>query len=147
MPFYAFATSCAAKHTGTANSYGDDGFLDSLHDQCTGGDASSCDQLFGSSPIGSEYESHAISCGGTRAASTTPCELFENGDAFGYGDDPELDAMWDACSVGDTSACSDLYFGSQFGSAYEAFGDNCQLLVDRGEDCALVAELLAGPVG
>lgn len=147
VPFYAFATSCAAKHNGTAQTYGDDGYLDSLHDLCSDSDTYSCDQLFGSSPIGSAYEAHAVTCGGVRDPSSTPCELFDSGDPFAYGDDPELDAMWDACSLGDADACQELYFASPFGSVYEAFGDNCQLLVDRELDCAIVAELLDGPVG
>ena len=46
-------------------------------------------------------------------------------DADNYGDDPTLDAMWDACEAGDGAACDDLYFSSPFGSAYESFGDTC----------------------
>jgi hypothetical protein len=42
-----------------------------------------------------------------------------------YGDDPELDALWDACAAGDNVACDDLYSQSPFGSEYEAFGDTC----------------------
>lgn len=147
VPFYAFSTSCDGKHNGTAQTYGDDGFLDSLYDSCSDGDPFSCDQLFGSSPIGSEYETFARTCGDIREASNTPCELFDTGEAFTYGDSPEFDAFWDACSVGDADACDDLYFESPFGSAYEAFGENCRLLAERGEDCALIAELLDGPVG
>jgi hypothetical protein len=147
VPFYAFSTTCDEKHNGTAQGYGDDGFLDSLYDSCADGDPFSCDQLFGSSPIGSEYESFARTCGDLREASNTPCELFESGEPFTYGDDPAFDSLWDACSIGDADACDDLYFESPFGSAYEAFGENCRLLAERGEDCALVAELLDGPVG
>ena len=147
VPFYAFSTSCDEKHNGTAQVYGDDGFLDSLYDSCAEGDSFSCDQLFGSSPIGSEYETFARTCGDIREADSTPCELFRTGEPFTYGDDSAFDALWDACSVGDADACDDLYFESPFGSAYEAFGENCGLLAERGEDCALVAELLDGPVG
>jgi hypothetical protein len=147
VPFYAFSTSCEEKHNGTAETYGDDGFLDSLYDSCADGDPFSCDQLFGSSPIGSGYEAFAQTCGDTRDPSSTPCELAGSGEPFTYGDDPDFDALWDACSLGDADACDDLYFESPFGSAYEAFGDNCRLLAERGEDCALVADLLDGPVG
>ena len=45
------------------------------------------------------------------------------------------------------ASCDDLYFDSPFGSVYEAFGENCRLLSERGDDCAPVAELLDGPVG
>jgi hypothetical protein len=40
-----------------------------------------------------------------------------------YGDDPELDALWDACLDGDDTACDDLYWQS-FG-AYEVVAATC----------------------
>lgn len=46
-------------------------------------------------------------------------------DGQSYGDDPELDALWDKCEDGDGEACDDLYFNSPFGSEYEEFGDTC----------------------
>lgn len=42
-----------------------------------------------------------------------------------YGDDPELDALWDECADGDMVACDDLYFSSDFGTEYEEFGNTC----------------------
>jgi hypothetical protein len=48
-----------------------------------------------------------------------------------YGDDPALDALWDACEEGDDEACDDLYMRSPFGSEYEEFGDTC---AGRGRD-------------
>lgn len=39
-----------------------------------------------------------------------------------YGDNPTLDALWDECEAGDRTACRDLYMHSEFGSEYEAFG-------------------------
>jgi len=55
--------------------------------------------------------------------------------ACDYGDDAELDALWDACEGGDGAACDELYFSSAFGTRYEQFGNNCG---DRGFeiDCA-----------
>lgn len=46
-----------------------------------------------------------------------------------YGDDPQLDQLWDDCAAGDGEACDDLYYESPFGSAYEAYGNTCG---DRG---------------
>ncbi|MEE6271867.1 hypothetical protein V2J56_00725 [Georgenia sp. MJ206] len=43
----------------------------------------------------------------------------------GYGDDAELDRLWDACEQGDGVACDDLYRDSPLGSEYEEFGDTC----------------------
>jgi hypothetical protein len=42
-----------------------------------------------------------------------------------YGDDPELDALWDACADGDDGACDELFQVSPIDSGYEAFGDSC----------------------
>ena len=42
-----------------------------------------------------------------------------------YGDDAELDKLWDGCEAGEMQACDDLYLQSPFDSEYEAFGDTC----------------------
>lgn len=54
-----------------------------------------------------------------------------------YGDNPQLDAMWDACDAGDDEACDELYRNSEFGSEYEEFGDTC---AGRGRDGVWCAE-------
>lgn len=53
-------------------------------------------------------------------------ELDETG--FGgatYGEDAELDALWDACAAEDWEACDELYLDSPGGSEYEEFGGTC----------------------
>ena len=105
--------------------YGDDPALDALYDACTGGDMVACDELYWGSPIGSEYEALAASCGGTTEEfSGGSCES-GGGLPFTYGDDDALDADWDACADGDMDACDDLYIWSPIGSEYEAFGNTC----------------------
>jgi hypothetical protein len=42
-----------------------------------------------------------------------------------YGDDPALDALWDACAFGDGVACDDLFHSAPLGSDYEQFGNSC----------------------
>jgi hypothetical protein len=42
-----------------------------------------------------------------------------------YGEDPELDALWDACADGDGAACDELYYISPVNSDYEEFGNTC----------------------
>lgn len=42
-----------------------------------------------------------------------------------YGDDADLDVLWDQCEAGDNPACDELYEVSELGSGYEAFGDAC----------------------
>jgi hypothetical protein len=44
--------------------HGDDPVLDRLWSRCAAGDGSACDELFTQSPIGSEYEAFALTCGG-----------------------------------------------------------------------------------
>ncbi len=59
-----------------------------------------------------------------------------SGDANAYGDDPTLDALWDACEGGDMQACDDLFFDSPAGSEYEDFGDTCGNRQEGGSLCA-----------
>jgi hypothetical protein len=55
-----------------------------------------------------------------------PAPTFEAlSDAFRYGDDPGLDALWDACAAGEGKACDDLYHAAPIDSEYENFGYTC----------------------
>jgi hypothetical protein len=55
-----------------------------------------------------------------------PAPTFEAlSDAFTYGDDPGLDALWDACAAGEGKACDDLYHAAPIDSEYENFGYTC----------------------
>jgi hypothetical protein len=42
-----------------------------------------------------------------------------------YGDNPELDALYDECAAGDGYSCDELFFNSEIGSQYETFGMTC----------------------
>lgn len=42
-----------------------------------------------------------------------------------YGDDAQLDALWDKCKGGDGEACDELYDESPLGSEYEEYGNTC----------------------
>jgi hypothetical protein len=128
--------------------YGDDFFLDGIWDGCKEGDDSMCDQLYGSSPLGSDYEAFGSTCGDRLTEpSTRPCVFITSGGAFEYGDDADLDALWDACSTGDGASCNNLFFEAPVDSEYEAFGDVCGSLLNAGKDCDLITEWLGGPVG
>lgn len=59
--------------TGTGGSYGDDATLDALWDGCEQGDDAACDELYLTSPLGSEYESFALTCGGRAPEGTYDC--------------------------------------------------------------------------
>lgn len=128
-------------------SYGDDPDLDGLWDACAEGDPPACDDLYGLAPLESEYEKHALTCGGNRAFDLRPCLFTDSFEPWTYGDDQELDALWDACSVGDAIACLDLFFDSPFDSVYEALGDHCGALTEVGYTCEEIAAQLDVPVG
>ncbi|MEM9609283.1 MAG: hypothetical protein AAGA99_17800 [Actinomycetota bacterium] len=116
--------NCADAGREAAMSYGDDPVLDELYDSCRLGDLINCDELYFVSAIGSEYEAFGSSCGGTTEPTFGNCASGDS-DANDYGDDPGLDALWDACEGGDGVACDDLYFTSPIGSVYEEFGSTC----------------------
>ncbi len=88
-----------------------------------------CDELFYSSEIGSDYEAYGSSCGNLTSPRNGNCAAWQSGPASGepwdYGDDPDLDALWDGCSAGDMADCDELYFDTPIGSEYEAYGSTC----------------------
>ena len=113
---------------GDADTYGDDPDLDALWDDCDAGDDVACDDLYLRSPIGSDYESFGSTCGERESIDQFGnCSLDDGlfGDADTYGDDPELDALWDDCAAGDYAACDTLWIESPFGSDYESFAETC----------------------
>lgn len=54
--------------------------------------------------------------------------------ANSYGDDSQLDALWDACAAGDSAACDDLFVNSGFNTEYERFGLTCGNRTARGAE-------------
>ena len=50
--------------------YGDDAFLDGLWDACASGDMIACDDLYMESPVDSDYERFADTCGDTTSGGT-----------------------------------------------------------------------------
>ncbi|MBC7289900.1 MAG: hypothetical protein H5T83_01015 [Actinotalea sp.] len=61
-----------------------------------------------------------------------------------YGDDPALDALWDACAAEDWAACDALYEDSPPGSEYERFADTCG---DRTQGGVWCVEEFGAPTG
>jgi RNAse (barnase) inhibitor barstar len=108
--------------------YGDNPELDALWDACAGGDMGACDDLYFTSESGSAYEEFGDTCGGLTDGGSLCAQQDDagaSGSAETYGDDPELDALWDACAAGDLAACDELYFSSGIGTEYEEFGETC----------------------
>ncbi len=111
-----------------AFTYGDDDHMDFLWNKCEMGDGEACDELFLTSPVGSQYEEFGDTCGFRFEPGGGFCRTMLDGtpdDASTYGSDPLLDELWDACAVGDNGACNDLYFQSPINSGYEEFGSTC----------------------
>jgi len=119
--------TCVAGPEGDASNYGDDPFLDQLYDDCAAGDLGACDSLYFSSPIDSDYEVFGQSCGGTSSGPPGTCGGggADGNEPFGYGDDVELDTLWDGCAAGDNAACDVLWWDSPIGSEYETFAESC----------------------
>lgn len=115
--------------------FGRDADLSADRDACAGGDMVACDDLYFGSPAGSDEEAFAETCGERNVPAPGQCELthgavFDPADPgvvgmAGYGDDPDLDLLWDQCADGLLLACDDLYHQSPIGSDYGAFGSSC----------------------
>ena len=139
--------------------------LTALHEACAVEDWQACDDLYRQAPPGSDEETFGDTCGDrVEAGSGVTCvDRFGTGTGTGsdldggsggdaglvdtrndYGDDPELDALWDACAAGDGVACDDLYAEAPFGSAYEEFGSTCGGTTDGSSFCDAASGIQEG---
>jgi len=118
--------------------FGSDPVLDALWVECGQGNLESCDGLYYDSPLDSEYQEYAATCGnrddaiagwcGTLVAAPTPSSQAPGGN-------PVLDFLWEACAEADFQACDDLYFEAPGGSIYEEFGATCGDRAERAGRC------------
>lgn len=108
--------------------YGSDRDFDALWDLCADGRYWACDVLYEISPVGSQYEFFAETCG-ERIDTTEWCtDEFNTPVPENYGDDPYLDALWDLCELngpGGPDACDELMMVSPLESRYDEFGFSC----------------------
>lgn len=123
-----------------SGTYGSNGDLDALWDECAVGDFEACDTLYLSSPTGSEYEDFGASCG-NRAEAPGICSLVDDStspsEEGSFGSDPLLDLLWVECEAGDDASCDDLFLESPAGSEYEEFGVTCGGRSAAVGDCAV----------
>lgn len=125
--------------------------IDTLHTSCADGVMADCDTLYWESDYGSAERDFADTCGGITSNSGGICYMEDydygtsddtdtSGDAGtdpqNYGDDPTLDALWDACEAGDGDACDDLYWDAPLNSEYEEFGSTCGYRTEYAVFCS-----------
>ena len=129
--YEAFGNDCGGRgglcETSSGN-YGDDPYLDSLYDQCANGDDEACDDLFWTSPYafaGSEYVDFALACGGRDCQIPISEMGSRNYWPMRYGEDVDLDNLYDQCANGDDQACNDLFLQSNETSEYSFFAALC----------------------
>ena len=119
---------CEASNSDEGGNYGDDPYLDSLYDQCANGDDEACDDLFWTSPYafaGSEYVDFALACGGRDCQIPISEMGSRNYWPMRYGEDVDLDNLYDQCANGDDQACNDLFLQSNETSEYSFFAALC----------------------
>lgn len=65
--------------------------------------------------------------GATTSVSTDPPSTLDGviPQPMAYGEDPDLDALWDRCQAGSGLACDQLFDEAPIGSAYEEFAGTC----------------------
>ncbi len=107
---------------GTAETENCDGYAygtnivgDYLWDLCSDGILWACDSLFDLElylPVGGEYTNFGATCGDQVEIDVYCVEYFETSIPISYGEDPNLDALYDECSQGDGDACDLLYLAS-----------------------------------
>lgn len=111
--------------------YGSDSRLDALWDRCEVGDFPACDELYATSPEGSDYERFGETCGARGQEKPGLCETLGGAEApsDSVDSDLELDLLQAECDGGNFQACDDLFLASDPGSRDEDFGATCG---DRG---------------
>ena len=110
--------------------YGTNIIGDYLWDLCSDGIIWACDSLYDLDlylPVGGEYTNFGATCGDQVEIDVYCVEYFETSFPISYGEDPDLDALYDECSQGNGDSCDVLYFSSlgSEGDEYFQFAATC----------------------
>ena len=95
--------------------YGTNIIGDYLWDLCSDGTYWACDNLYVLElylPVGGEYTNFGATCGDRAEIDVYCVDYFESSIPISYGEDPNLDALYDECSQGNGESCDTLYFAS-----------------------------------
>ena len=95
--------------------YGTNIIGDYLWDLCSGETYWACDSLYYLElylPVGGEYTNFGATCGDQVEIDVDCVEYFETSFPISYGEDPNLDTLYDECSQGNGDSCDLLYFAS-----------------------------------
>ena len=119
--------------------FGDDPRLDSMQEDCEGGEMRACDLLYLASGEGTDYEAASLACGGVRSDEGGFCTPEVEIDDTGYAPEASegLRVLGSACKDGDLTACDLLYLISAPGDPLEGVGHTCGGRVTGGAfpDC------------
>ena len=95
--------------------YGTNIIGDYLWDLCADKTYWACDSLYYLElylPVGGEYTNFGATCGDQVEIDVDSVEYFETSFPISYGEDPNLDTLYDECSQGNGDSCDLLYFAS-----------------------------------
>ncbi|RFU22894.1 chromosomal replication initiator protein DnaA [Geodermatophilus marinus] len=116
---------------------GDDPGFDALAESCFGGDWAACDELYLGTPVGSEYEAYAETCGGRNEPDGGSCRqrYGDGGDGGGVpadlpaaqpaptGADADLQGVADGCQQGVVAFCDLLQLLALADPALEPYAE------------------------
>lgn len=110
--------------------YGTNIIADYLWDLCSDEAYWACDTLYDLDltllPVGGEYTDFGATCGDRVETEDYCVDLFESSSPINYGDDPNLDALYNECAQGNGDSCDLLYFASpELDGEYYSFGLLC----------------------
>tara|TARA_B100001029_G_scaffold178434_1_gene185194 strand:- start:772 stop:1941 length:1170 start_codon:yes stop_codon:yes gene_type:complete len=120
----------AVTETCDGYAYGTNIIGDYLWDLCSDGNYWACDTLydlgFALLPVGGEYTNFGATCGDRVETEDYCVDHFKSFTPINYGDDPNLDALYDECAEGNGDSCDLLFFASPgTDGEYYSFGLLC----------------------